>query len=647
MISQEELKRIERRARAMLTSKEIPPHKQEVVRTLMNNRQLRPEDKYQAIIELVQSCPDKKVILYHDEGVKPEPAKKQKIVKADEAQQKAPELSAPTETSYYVDELHGKYRRLRLFRKRYLVHRNTRLGIGMRKRLVPSKNMLKVIKYLTEVQSIMAARLVVIMMEILKDPGVEDPVIFNYLRLMRKWMVESPLLQLKYDMIKWMERAQFDRELRSWVTWFFSFLRLEAEMRERIMAEVEKRLRTLDDVRKEDLIDGEPVSYRREKEKRNLDKEKNVYEYMMLLRSFLPLDAKQDCLLSKRLKHQFGIDGLAAFLLAAEEALVFQRPVGQEEVISHFGITAPFVNVVAWDYSREFLEKVGKDDESIRKKKRDSLRKDLEPYETLAMLLRLEDEGRSLLLRGVEDQWRYIDKKRHDAKLTYNENFMNFVDALLQYFKNLYVPLLDGSAVVFRDMGRLEHEGAIFTFNYFEDHLIIFNKILDEMHIFKTSNPTLVLGREEVKRLVKEEAGAQAHIGRFIRTIGDCFYLIGRELQSIYDMHRRWVAGRTQLTGMEPARESIKERTLNENDERGRPIPFNDCVIMEVKNGTALSKELAGKRVLEDSLYDGVFIRMNAFAYQVAHECMSEKLMRDLEERKNLLKKIEESGQQK
>src|SRR4030043_1977435 len=169
MISQEELKKIERRARAMLTSKDIPPHKQEVVRSLMNNRQLKPEDKYQAIIGRVQSCPDKKVVLYHDEGVKPEPAKKKKIVTADDERLKTPELFAPTETSYYIDELHYKYRKLRLFRKRYLVHRNTRIGIGMRKRLVPSKNMLKVIRYLAEVQSGMGARLVVIMMEILKD----------------------------------------------------------------------------------------------------------------------------------------------------------------------------------------------------------------------------------------------------------------------------------------------------------------------------------------------------------------------------------------------------------------------------------------------------------------------------------------------
>ena len=107
---------------------------------------------------------------------------------------------------------------------------------------------------------------------------------------------ETPLVHLSYDAVKWMERAQFDRELKGWVSWFFSFLKLEGELRERIMLEAETRLSSLEDFRKEELINGEPDTYRREKEKRNLEKEKQVYEFMMLLRSFLPVDPKQDCL---------------------------------------------------------------------------------------------------------------------------------------------------------------------------------------------------------------------------------------------------------------------------------------------------------------------------------------------------------------
>jgi hypothetical protein len=642
MSNKEEIKKIERRARALLTSKEIPPHKQEVVRTLMNNRQLKPGEKYQAIIELVQSCPDKKTVLYQANETRPGSARKKKTPA--EPQKTAPDLaSSPTETSYYVDYLYRKYRPLKIFRKRILVHRNNRIGIGFRRRLVPTKQLIKVMNYLAEVQSGILARLAVFMMEIIKDPDENDPVVFNHLRLIRKWLADTPLIHLKYDVIKWMERPQFDRELKTWISWFYSFLKLEGELRERIILESEIRLRTLEDLRKEELVDNEPESSRREKEKHNLEKEKQIYEYMMMYRSFLPVDPKQDCLLSKRLKQDFGISSLAELILALEEALVFQRPLIPEQIISYYRIGAPFVNIVAWDYSEEYLVTVGKDPESLEKKKRDSLRKVAEPYETLAKLIRHDDEGKNLLFKGVEDQWRYIDKKHHDPRTVYHENFIGFLDALVQYFKNMYLPLLEGTTIIFRDMGREEHEGALFSFDYFEKHLVLFNKILDEVHFFRTNNPTLALSREEAKRILKNVSGKQAEVGRFIRTIGDCFYFIGRDLQVVYDQHRRWAAGRSSLAGIEPPRDPLKNRLPDEKNELGRPIPFYDCVIMEVKNGTAVSKELAGKRVMDDSLYDGVFVRMNAFAYQVAYECMSERLAADLEERKSLLKRIEDA----
>lgn len=638
----EETKKIERRARSLLGSKEIPPHKQEVVRTLMNNRQLKPGEKYLAIIELIQTCPDKKVTLYDEEGVRPEPVKKKKSPPApSEAGAPSHLLSAPTETSYYIDDLNRTYQDTRLFRRRFLVHRNNRFGIGLRKRLVPTRQLMKVLNYLATVQSEVTARLVVLMMEIIKDPAVDDPLIFNYLRLVRKWLAETPLIHLKYDVIKWMERPQFDRELKSWAASFLSFLRLDGETRERIILEVENRLRSLDEMRKEDYTNGEPEAYRREKEKRNLAREKQIYEFMMLLRSFLPIDPKQDCLLSRRLKNEFGISGLAELMLAMEQALVFQRPVGSEEVAAYYHVEAPFVNVVAWDYSEEYLVTVGKDAETLEKKKRESLRKVIEPYEMMVALLRHDDGGRNLLVKGVEDQWRYIDKKHHDPKTVYNDNFMSFLDALVQYFKNMYVPLLEGTTILFRDMGREEFEGSLFSFDYFERHLALFSKILDQMHFFRTNNPTLALSKSEVKRIIAGQGGKQAEVGRFIRSIGDCFYLIGRDLQTVYEQHRRWASLRSSPAGGESPRDPLKNPIMDEGGERGRPIPFHDCVILEIKNGTAVSKELSGKRVMEESLTDGVFVRMTAFAYQVAYECMSERLEADLEERKKLLQKIE------
>ncbi|OHD63031.1 MAG: hypothetical protein A2176_09430 [Spirochaetes bacterium RBG_13_51_14] len=643
MSRQDYTKKIERRARAMLISKDIPPHKQEVVRSLMNNRQLKSEEKYRAIYDLIQNCPDKKVVFHHEEVAPPEPVKTRKTSRDKKTRPPGQELFAPTETSYYVDDIYEKYYNLKLFRKRYLVHRNNRVGIGIRKRIIPAKSFLKLMNYIAEVQGGLAGRLVIIMMDMLKDPAADDPTVFNYLRLIRRWMTEVPLVHLRYDAVKWMERVQFEREMRNWITWFFSFLKLDGEVREKILIEVENRLRMMDDLRKDNFIDGEPDAYRRDKEKRNLEKEKQVYEYIMLLRSFLPVDPRQECLLSKRLKQRYGLDSFVDLLMAIEDALVFQRPMRQDDVETYFGVCAPLVSSIAWDYSEDFLKKVGKDTESLQNKKRESLRKGLEPYETMAALLRHDDAGQNLLLKGVEDQWRYIDRKHYDPKTTYNENYIHFLDALVQYFKNMYLPLLDGTTIVFRDTARQEHEGSFFSFNYFQSHLERFSSILDEMHFFRTNNPTLSVGRDEARKHMKGSGTSLGSVERFMRSIGECFYAIGKELQDVYEMHRRWVAGRTMTAGSEPVRDTIKDRLLDDTSEWGRPIPFYDCVIKEIEDGSALSKELAGKRVLEDSLWEGVYIRMNAFAYQVAYECMSEFLARDLENRKALLKKIEEA----
>ena len=67
MTMKDDPKRVERRARAMLISKDIPTQKMDVVRSLMNNDSLETFEKYSAIIDLVQSCPEKKVKRYDDD----------------------------------------------------------------------------------------------------------------------------------------------------------------------------------------------------------------------------------------------------------------------------------------------------------------------------------------------------------------------------------------------------------------------------------------------------------------------------------------------------------------------------------------------------------------------------------------------------
>jgi len=51
----DDIKKLERRAKAMLLDKDIPPAKQDVVRSLLNNSEIAPWERYGAIISLIQT----------------------------------------------------------------------------------------------------------------------------------------------------------------------------------------------------------------------------------------------------------------------------------------------------------------------------------------------------------------------------------------------------------------------------------------------------------------------------------------------------------------------------------------------------------------------------------------------------------------
>ncbi len=639
MEKKEDFKKIERRARSMLLSKDIPAHKQELVRTLINNSRLNPDEKWRAVIELVQNCPDKKVVFYEERaplrrGKKKPPGQK-------DVPLPSPESSAPTETSYYIDKIYRKYRRLKLFRIRLVVHRDNRIGIGFRRRLIPSKKLLKAMDLVAQAQHLILSRVDAIMMEILNDPAIEDPGVFNYLRLVRKWMVDVPLSGEQYNSIKWMERHDFDRLYRGFVGNFYSFLKLDGSTREKILTEAEARLRSLISTKNEMESAGLDNSFL-QNEKLNLEKEHQVYEYMMTLRSFLPADPEFECLLSRQLQTYYSVTNLSELMRMIEEALVFQRPIRTEEIVAYYRIEAPIVAMSAWDCSDELLKRAGKDPETIRRKMREFLQKQLEPYETRAMLLKQEIDGQNLLLKAYADQMRYFSRKQQDPKAAYNDNFINFIHGLVSYFKNLYVPFLDGSVIVFRDMGREEHEGTLFSVAYFAGLLDEFKGIVEGINSYRNENPGMEYARDEVKKAMKGGPESSFKAGALFQEAGECFYKIGKELQLWYDSHRRWASSHARFANTELIRVSIKESDLSDHDEEDRPIPFYDCVVKEVADGSALVNELIGKRVLEDSLRDGVYVRMNAFAYQAAYECLNERLFQDIEEMKSLRKRMEQ-----
>lgn len=648
MRKRDDSKAIERRAKAMLVGKDIPPAKREVVRGLLNNASISREERYRAIIELVSSCPDKKVRMYDDErrasrpvGVKAH-TRRPRAVETAPAAQPAHALYAPTETAYYLDEIYRTYRHLKVLRKRYLAHRNNRLGIGIRKRLIPHRRFLKLIEALTEAQARVLARLPEVLMEILRDRAVEDPTVFNLLRLVQRWLGSTPLRDQTWDAVKWMERAAFEREFQGWLRSFNAFRLMSAELRERLITEFEQRLRTLPDLAKGEEREPESDAQRREREKMNLDREREVFAVMTAVRFFLPGGADEDNPY-RPFAPVAPIDTLAELLHLAAEALVFQRPLRQEEVAAYYRVEPPAVSAALWDFNEDFLKRVGKDAESRRTKQREALRGELAPYETLVAMLAYEDRGQNILLQAVEDQWRYADKKHYEPREVYAGNYFNFLDALVHYFKNAYLCLLDGTVITFRDRAREECVGSPFSFGYFEREITALNAIINEMHFFRSANPTLAVTRDEVMKILKGQGGSLAHVGRFIRTIGDCFYFIGRELHVLLDRHKQWMLAGSPLPDPSLVRQPL---TVRAPDAAGsRPFPYYDCAVKEITGDPILQREIIDHYLVDDGAREGLLVRMIAFAYQTARECRNERLRADIDAREALIRRLDAAAE--
>lgn len=635
-LDRDEMRRLERRAKSLLLDKEIPPAKMGIVRSLMNNRELRPEERYNAIISLIKSCPNKvikkTVPSKIDLPAQAVPSAKTEIV---------PEVKfpGPEESSVFIETLQGKYRKLRLFKKRYLIHANNRFGIGFKKRLIPTKKCIRLFKDIIGFHEEILSHLSEIMIAILKDEKIQDPVDFNYLRLIRKWMLETPLIEYQYDTIKWMDRKSFESELRNFVLPFFAFQKVSIERREQILQTVENMLRTLPDFKKEEAQANEPDNVKRGKDKTNLAREKKIYEYMMLLRSFLPVRLNDEDKISTHLKLRYDITSYPEFLRMIMEVLVFWCEIGIKELERYYEIEAPTVRTNDWDYRLSELRKVGKDPESRKRKAVEQLKEKLRNYDTLLGFLEMKQIGQSLLVRAYEDQWKQGSRRQIDIDEIMGSDFIKFIDGCLNFFYYCYSSLLDGSTVYFEDATKQTLEGSIFSPEYFSVEINDLQRLLSDFHSFKSNNPILAVSREEVRRIMRGQIKSMSHVESIIKEVGSFFYGIGREIQWIYDLHKTWSA--TGSIAKEPGllRTSLKERPSLEMERWGRPIPFSDCRITGFEKSRSFSKLLVGKTYI-DANDGGIVPLVIAFTYQMAHECMNENIYEDLEDRKRILKEL-------
>jgi len=243
-------------------------------------------------------------------------------------------------------------------------------------------------------------------------------------------------------------------------------------------------------------------------------------------------------------------------------------------------------------------------------------------------------------MKGVEIQWKTVDRSRNIPSDSYENSFVSFMDGAVQYFKNAFLPLIDGTTIKFKDEARDEYESSLFTPFLFEQNISSLESILNELHFFKTNNPTLMICRTEAIKIMKGEIVSMNHVETLLTQIGDYFYGLAMRLFSYYQQHRLWIFQGSVLMEKGIIRRSAGK--LMESDEKGVPFAFYDCLIMEIETKTALSEQLVGKKVLGNSFIEGIFGYMIAYAFQISYECMNRKLFDDLDERKRILRRIDD-----
>ncbi len=618
---------LEQQARYLLAHRKIPDEKKEILERIMKDSSIEETERYRAIIDLLQN-----------EGK----AEKDKGSNRKRKIKKAIDRSAlgPTEESYYVEDILRKYRNTRFFRKRYFARRNNRIGIGCRKRGIPSKRLLSCFEDISTMQETIITPLPEIFMTLLNDQDIEDPTVFNYLRILRKWMLTVPFSGTSPETIRWMERHHFERELKDYVQYFFSFFKLDQEEKERIIQVSEETLRQLKEYGKLEITPDLPDAERRYREKENLNREKAIFNYIQHLRSFLPATLSDDTLINSMLLKRYGIESLSELLFMVLEVLVYQRSFDQREIYVYFDIEPPRVSSTLWDYSEDLLRKVGKDPGARSRKRKEALEEALHETENMHRMLEVTAGGKNILHSAINRQWKYVDHKRYDAEEVYRDNYFSYLDGLINYFKNTYLHILDGTDLWFKDSDGNNIEGKIFEESFLREEQNRLNEILEEMHFFKSNNPTLAISRAEVQKIMKGVIKSMVHVERFVIMLGGFFYSLALLLQQVYDMHRRWIQNDSRRSDLSREPMGIEER--ERLDDLARPIPFHDCALTGFEKNDPLMRNLQGRQVMDPKMDEGLFVRILAFCYQTAKECMNPEIERDLEKRKELEFKLKD-----
>ncbi len=645
MDSEQNRKRLERQARSLILSKEISIEDRDKINSLMRNQEISFEVRFTNIINILKKSPDKEIADIEDEVPdikKPVPAKKASLSPAvkiqtsaiQQATRRYPDINGPTETKLYINDIYLKYRRYKLFKKRHLARRENRFGIGFSKRLIPTKKFLVLMNEIKAFQESILSRLPQILERILKDESIETPLEFNYLRQMRRWMIISPFTSIPLERLKWMEQWDFERELKSYAVHFHSFLRVESETREQVLSMVERFLREEPDLLKEEISENDDRGDAIRKENENYRKEKYIFEYLGEIRSFMAIHGEADSLLAAFLKKKYEIFTLEDLLNIAIEALVFQRPFSGSELREYFEIRPMSISSEIWDISSARLKIYGKDPESKRRRQVEKLKKDLLWYETIYRIIRVDENGESILVKSVDDQWKYADRINRDAGDSYKNNFIVFLEGMICYFKNLFIPVLNGDPLFFDLYGNIA-EGAIFSHEFFIEEIGEIEQLAVDVYNFRNLNPTLKITEDELKKIVAGKISSMDHVEGIVFKAGSCFYAFANSLHEVYHNHIRAM----EKTG----KSELKTAPLNPEDKNSEVfIPYSVCMFKEFEPQTPLLKRISGKKILSSSTKGGVIVFIMAYCYQAALVCGYPQLQNDLGKRDIIRRQIKD-----
>ena len=660
MENEDSLKRLERQAKSLIVSKELSLEDRDTINAYMRNQDITNEEKYTKIIRLLRKAPDKKIAEIEDEKEDIEDIKKTqtendekpkdskdikdnkdaqkkdlavyRIKKKSEKERK--NKIGPTESKIYINDIYQDYKNYKFFKMKHLARRDNKLGYGWNKRLIPTKKFFVLLADIKSFQDTVLSRLPQILELILKDESIISPLEFNYLRSLRRWMRITPFSNIPYEKIKWMEQPNFERELKPYIVYFHSFMRMDADVREVVIAMVEKFIRKDPDLIKEDIYGDEEKSVLTRKESDNYKKEKIIFEYLGAIRSFMAVPKESDSLLAEFLKEKYGIPTLEEALNIMLEALVYHKPFTNNELLEYFEIQPLPVSAIMWDLNSERLKLYGKDTESMKKKRLERLKQDMFWYDTIYQAVKIDDGGKNILIKSVEDLWKYVDRINRDAEEALKTNFIVFIEALINYFKNLIVPLINGKPLLFDLYGNIS-EGAIFSQNFFFDDIIEIDSLTAEIYNFRDENPTLKLTAEEVNMIITKKISSMNHVEGLVYKIGSIFYTIAAKLQVVYNNHVKAVKERTAV-------ELITTPLDTEDKNKEKFIPYSMCIFKGFDPYTPLVKRIEGRKILNDSMKGGLIIFTMAYCYQTAFICGYPQIKNILTKRDIMKREIDE-----